>query len=57
MLGFRDSGTGQFTGPARGTGTEPGLPYRACWGLALLISRLNHLVADLSQFLAVLIRV
>jgi hypothetical protein len=36
MLGFRDSGTGQFTGPARGTGTEPGLLYRACWGLALL---------------------
>ena len=36
MLGFRDSGTGQFTGPGQGTGTEPGLLYRACWGLALL---------------------
>jgi hypothetical protein len=36
MLGFRDCGTGQFTGPARGTGTEPELLYRTCWGLALL---------------------
>jgi hypothetical protein len=36
MLGFRDSGTGQFAGPARGTGLEPRLLYRACWGLALL---------------------
>lgn len=36
MLGFRDSGTGQFTGPTRGTGMEPDLLYRACWGLALL---------------------
>jgi hypothetical protein len=36
MLGFRDSGTAQFSGPAKGTGTEPGLLYRACWGLALL---------------------
>jgi hypothetical protein len=36
MLGVGDGGTGQFTGPARGTGTEPDLLYRACWGLALL---------------------
>jgi hypothetical protein len=36
MLGFGDSGTGRFTGPAHGTGTEPGLLYRACWALALL---------------------
>lgn len=36
MLGFRDSGTAQFGGPEKGTGTEPGLLYRACWGLALL---------------------
>jgi hypothetical protein len=36
MLGVRDGGTGEFTGPARGTGAEPGLLYRACWGLALL---------------------
>jgi hypothetical protein len=33
MLGFRGSGTGQFTGSAQGTGTEPGLLYRACLGL------------------------
>ena len=36
MLGFRDGGTGQFTGPAQGTSVEPDLLYRACWGLALL---------------------
>ena len=36
MLGFRDSGAEQFTGPAHGSGAEPGLLYRACWGLALL---------------------
>ena len=36
MLGFRDGGTGQFTGPAQGTGTKPDLLYRTCWGLALL---------------------
>lgn len=36
MLGFRDSGTAQFNGPEKGTSTEPGLLYRACWGLALL---------------------
>ena len=36
MLGLRDGGTGQFTGPVHGTGTEPDLLYRACWGLALL---------------------
>ena len=36
MLGFRDSGAAQFTGPARGSGAEPDLLYRACWGLALL---------------------
>ena len=36
MLGFRDGGTEQFTGPAQGTGAEPDLLYRACWGLALL---------------------
>lgn len=36
MLGFRDSGTGQFTGPTQSAGMEPGLLYRACWGLALL---------------------
>jgi hypothetical protein len=36
MLGFRDGGTGQFTGSAQGTGTEPDLLYRTCWGLALL---------------------
>jgi hypothetical protein len=36
MLSFRDSGTGQFTGPVRGADVEPGLLYRACWGLALL---------------------
>jgi hypothetical protein len=35
-LGFRDSGTEQFTGPAQGSGAEPDLLYRACWGLALL---------------------
>jgi hypothetical protein len=31
MLGFRDSGIDQFMGPAQGTGTEPGVLYRACW--------------------------
>ena len=36
MLGFRDGGAEQFTGPARGTSVEPDLLYRACWGLALL---------------------
>jgi hypothetical protein len=36
MLGFRDGGTEQFSGPARGTGIEPDLLYRACWGLSLL---------------------
>jgi hypothetical protein len=36
MLGFRDEGTGQFTGPAHGTGTEPDLLCRACWALSLL---------------------
>jgi hypothetical protein len=36
ILGFRDSGTETFTGPARGSGAEPDLLYRACWGLALL---------------------
>jgi hypothetical protein len=36
VLGFRDDGIGEFTGPARGSATEPGLLYRACWGLALL---------------------
>jgi hypothetical protein len=36
MLGFRDGGAGQFTGPARGSGAEPDLLHRACWGLALL---------------------
>ena len=36
MLGFRDSGTETFTGPARGSGAELDLLYRACWGLALL---------------------
>jgi hypothetical protein len=36
MLGFRDGGAEQFTGPAQGSGAEPDLLYRACWGLALL---------------------
>ena len=36
MLGFRDGGVEEFTGPARGSGPEPDLLYRACWGLALL---------------------
>ena len=36
MLGFRDGGVEEFTGPARGSGAEPELLYRACWGLALL---------------------
>ena len=36
MLGFRNSGTETFTGPARGSGAELDLLYRACWGLALL---------------------
>jgi len=36
MLGFRDGGAEQFIGSARGTGAEPDLLYRACWGLALL---------------------
>jgi hypothetical protein len=36
MLGFRDSGAETFTGPARGSGVEPDLLHRACWGLALL---------------------
>jgi len=36
LLGFRDGGTGQFTGSAQGASLEPGLLYRACWGLALL---------------------
>ena len=36
MLGFRDSGTDRFTGPAHGATLEPDLLYRACWGLALL---------------------
>jgi hypothetical protein len=35
-LGFRDSGAETFTGPARGSGVEPDLLHRACWGLALL---------------------
>jgi len=36
LLGFRDGGVEEFTGPARGSGAEPDLLYRACWGLALL---------------------
>jgi hypothetical protein len=36
MLGFRDRGVQEFTGPARGSGAEPDLLYRGCWGLALL---------------------
>lgn len=36
LLGVRGGGTGQFTGPGPGTGAEPSLLYRACWGLALL---------------------
>jgi hypothetical protein len=36
MLGLRDGGTGQFTGPSRGASLEPDLLYRACWGLALM---------------------
>ena len=36
MLGFRDGGAEEFTGPARGSGAEPDLLYRTCWGLALL---------------------
>jgi hypothetical protein len=36
MLGYRDGGTDQFTGPAQGASLEPDLLYRACWGLALL---------------------
>ena len=36
MLGFRDGGVEEFTGPARGNSVEPDLLYRACWGLALL---------------------
>jgi hypothetical protein len=36
MLGFRNSGTETFTGPARGSGAELDLLYRASWGLALL---------------------
>jgi hypothetical protein len=36
MLGFRDGGSDQFTGPVQGADTEPVLLYRACWGLALL---------------------
>jgi hypothetical protein len=36
MLGFRDGGAEEFTGPARGSGAEPDLLHRACWGLALL---------------------
>jgi hypothetical protein len=36
MLGFRDEGVTRFTGPTQGTGQEPDMLYRACWGLALL---------------------
>jgi hypothetical protein len=36
MLGLRDGGAEQFTGPGRGTSLEPDLLYRTCWGLALL---------------------
>lgn len=35
-LGFRDGGTEEFAGPAKGAGAEPDLLYRVCWGLALL---------------------
>jgi hypothetical protein len=35
-LGYRDSGTETFPGPARGSGVEAELLYRACWALALL---------------------
>ena len=36
MLGFRDGGAEEFTGPARGSDAEPDLLDRGCWGLALL---------------------
>jgi hypothetical protein len=36
MLGFRNAGVEEFTGPTQGSGTEPDLLYRTCWGLALL---------------------
>jgi hypothetical protein len=36
MLGFRDGGVKEFTGPPGGSGAEPDLLHRACWGLALL---------------------
>jgi hypothetical protein len=36
MLGYRDGGAEEFTGPACGSGAEPDLLYRACWALALL---------------------
>lgn len=36
MLGFRDGGADTFPGPARGSGADPDLVHRACWGLALL---------------------
>lgn len=36
MLSIRNGGTDTFTGPEHGTGAEPDLLYRACWGLALL---------------------
>jgi hypothetical protein len=36
MLGYRDGGAEEFAGPARGSGAEPDLLYRACWALALL---------------------
>lgn len=35
-LGFRDGGVEEYAGPARGSGAERNLLYRACWGLALL---------------------
>jgi len=36
MLGFPDGGAETFEGPTRGSGAEPDLLCRTCWGLALL---------------------
>jgi hypothetical protein len=36
LLGVRDGGAETFTGPGPGSGADPDLLYRGCWGLALL---------------------